>query len=372
MKKTSIYAAYLPQYHVTEDNNKFWGEGYTDWVGVKAAKPQFQGHNQPRVPLNNNYYDLLNIDTIRWQVKLTNEYGIDGFNIYHYWFKDGKQELHRPAELLLENSDINISYFFTWDNAAWKRTWGNIEGNDWSPIVDNSQKTGTGILVPFEYGDEEQWVRHFNYLLPFFKDPRYLKINNKPVFMLIGHSDEDILTQMGNCWKRLAKENGFAGLFLATKKQNFFSRPLFDSVFNYEPEYSAWGKRRSIDKRLKSRFGFESRRDEPVRYIYQYDQVWKNIIRNAKKNYRDEIIGSFVRYDDTPRRGKDALIVLGESPAKFKKYFGQLYKFCCNNSVDFMLITAWNEWGEGAYLEPDQASRYDYLEAIRAVVNANK
>ena len=93
MLRTKVFAAYLPQYHITEDNNKFWGDGFTDWVGVKKAIPQFPGHNQPRVPLNHNYYDLLDVEVIRWQAKLAREYGISGFNIYHYWFKDGKQEL---------------------------------------------------------------------------------------------------------------------------------------------------------------------------------------------------------------------------------------------------------------------------------------
>ena len=95
--KTKVFAAYLPQYHETEDNNKFWGLGYTDWVGVRNAKPQFDGHKQPRVPLNENYYDLTNYESIIWQANLAKEYGIDGFNIYHYWFKDGKQELQKPA-----------------------------------------------------------------------------------------------------------------------------------------------------------------------------------------------------------------------------------------------------------------------------------
>lgn len=371
MRKTEIYAAYLPQYHETEDNNKFWGQGYTDWVGVKNAKPLYEGHKQPRVPFNNYYYDLSDVEAIRNQAKLARKYGIDGFNIYHYWFKDGKQELQRPAELLLNNKDIDIKYFFTWDNASWKRTWDNVDGNDWSPIIDQEKhpKGASGILVPFEYGDEVQWKKHFNYLLDFFKDNRYLKIDNKPVFMLIGHDEKDTLLKMGKYWDSLAKQSGFDGMYLATKKANFFSEKIFDKVFNYEPEYSAWGKRRAIDKRLKNKLGIESKRDEPFRYNYTYDKVWKRILKNAKKNVKSEIIGSFVHYDDTPRRGSKALVVSNATPQKFKKYFRELYKICCTNDAPIMLVTAWNEWGEGAYLEPDEDNKFAYLEALKSAKN---
>ena len=175
MKKTKIFAAYLPQYHETEDNNKFWGDGYTDWVGVRNAKPQYEGHKQPKKPLHDNYYNLLDVDVIRKQAKLAKENGIYGFNIYHYWFKDGKQELEKPAELLLENKDIDISFFFTWDNASWKRTWDNIPGNDWAPAFDinDGENRSRGVLVEFSYGDKNKWKEHFDYLLNFFRDNRY-------------------------------------------------------------------------------------------------------------------------------------------------------------------------------------------------------
>lgn len=168
MKKTKIYTAYLPQYHATEDNNRFWGEGFTDWVGVRNAKPLFDKHNQPKIPLNNNYYNLSDFKTIQWQADLARKHGVNGFNIYHYWFKDGKQELEKPAELLLSHSEIDIEYFFTWDNSAWKRTWSSVAGNDWAPLFDSNGKNGVSVLVDFEYGGPDQWRKHFEYLIPFF------------------------------------------------------------------------------------------------------------------------------------------------------------------------------------------------------------
>ena len=373
--RTKIFAAYLPQYHETEDNNRFWGEGFTDWVGVKKATPQFEGHYQPRVPLGKKYYDLLDVDTIRSQADMAIRYGIDGFNIYHYWFKDGKQELERPAELLIENKDIQILFFFTWDNSAWRRTWGNVRGNDWAPAFDQNVKVDAqgATLVPFDYGDETQWRKHFEYLLPFFKDERYFKINDKPVFMFINSNSEvETLKKMGESWDKLARENGFSGMYLATKKKNFFSEKVFDDEFFYEPETSAWGKRRAVEKRLQKNLGIKPKRDGAVKYIYSYDKVWNRILSNARKNSQKDIIGSFVRYDDTPRRGKDAMVIIDDTPEKFESYFSRLYSLCCENNKPILLLTAWNEWGEGAYIEPDEKDRFAYLEALKRAVSKQK
>ena len=170
--KTKVIAMYLPQYHEIEENSLFWGKGYTDWVGVKKAKPFLKNQIQPRIPLNNNYYDLSQVDTLRWQVNLAKKYGVYGFGIYHYWFNDEKNLLTKPAENLLANKDIEMPFFFAWDNTSWKRTWSKIPGNDWAPAQDNENKklfeNGKEILVEYVLGEKPEWEKHFNYLLPFF------------------------------------------------------------------------------------------------------------------------------------------------------------------------------------------------------------
>ena len=128
LSKVKILANYLPQFHQTPENDAWWGEGYTDWTAVKASKPLFNGHTQPRVPLDNDYYDLSNADSIRKQALLAHEYGISGFAIYHYWFSSKQKLLTKPAELLLEQKDLPIEYLFIWDNNTWKRTWSNVKG----------------------------------------------------------------------------------------------------------------------------------------------------------------------------------------------------------------------------------------------------
>ncbi|MBQ0066894.1 MAG: glycoside hydrolase family 99-like domain-containing protein, partial [Phascolarctobacterium sp.] len=139
--KVKVIANYLPQYHRIPENDMWWGEGYTDWVATKNAKPLFEGHRQPRIPLDNNYYDLSDVNTIRWQAQLARKYGVYGFGIYHYWFNSNMQLLQKPAELLLKNKDIDINFMFIWDNSSWIRSWSNIkECNDWAPKFDREQK----------------------------------------------------------------------------------------------------------------------------------------------------------------------------------------------------------------------------------------
>ena len=149
--KTKLIAWYLPQYHCIPENNVFWGEGFTDWVTVKKARPLFKGHQQPKTPLNNNYYDLSIKENVTWQAKLAKDYGIYGFGIYHYWFNNEKNLLTKPLEIIYNNKEIDIHYFMAWDNANWKRSWSAIEGNSWAPIADNDQKTSkeSGILIPY-------------------------------------------------------------------------------------------------------------------------------------------------------------------------------------------------------------------------------
>lgn len=366
MNKTKVFAAYLPQYHITEDNNKFWGEGYTDWEGVKKARPLFEGHNQPRIPLNNNYYDLSDYKAIEWQAETASQYGIDGFDIYHYWFKDGKQELEKPAELLLAHPEIDIEYYFTWDNCAWRRTWSNVQGNDWAPLFEGEKKVdanGVSVLVDFDYGGEDQWTKHFDYLLQFFRDCRYLKIDNKPVFAFMTTVDHEKLTKMAIYWDELAKQSGFSGMYLISQKSFYKEKVHLNNTFIYEPITSAWGKKKSWNEKIKKYFHIEFKNQGPAKFIYDYERVWRRIIRNTRKT--SCIHSCFVRYDDTPRRGKNAGVIVHDTSELFGKYFRQFYQICSKKAEPFVLITAWNEWGEGAYLEPDASGGYSYLEALK-------
>ena len=358
---------YLPQYHEIEENSKFWGEGFTDWVGVRNSRPLYNSHKQPRVPLNNNYYDLSKVENIRWQCKLARESGIDGFGIYHYWFNENQNLLDTPPKLILDNDDIDISFFFAWDNTSWVRSWSRIRGNDWFPNGEKNQKTTSPqVLIQYDLGREPQWKKHFDWLIPFFKDSRYEKYENKPLFMILNPSQE--IMKMAEYWQQLAKENGFDGIHIIYRwdavrvKDNHLIKNEY--AFMYEPSTSGWSRFiPRVLNRISRSIGIAGLKK------YNYDKIWKQILCYAKKNVNKKMLYcAFVDYDDTPRRGVNGKVIEGMTIEKFYTYLKKLYSLSNKQGKKYMFITAWNEWGEGAYLEPDKDNKYALLDVVKRIV----
>ena len=360
---TKVIANYLPQFHTIPENDAWWGKDFTEWTAVKKAIPLFE----PRVPLNDNYYDLSKKETIAWQANIAAEYGIYGFGIYHYWFSNDMLLLHKPAEIILDNKDINIHYMFIWDNASWRRTWSNIKNaTDWAPRFDDHgasaspiPQTDNGILAELVYGEEEDWKKHFFYLLPFFKDDRYIKIDNRPVFGFFQMRNEyETIKKMEKYWDELARDNGFSGMYCMSKK-NYVHNDLVNK-FQYTP-LAPGGVIHYLTYRLKDVYGD---RKEILRF-FDYDKCWKEILREAKSADANTFLSGFVQFDDTPRRGKKGRIIKGATPEKFCNYFEQLLDISEKQHKEYVFLTAWNEWGEGAYLEPDTTNGYAYLSAVK-------
>lgn len=355
-----VIARYLPQFHEVEENNKWWGEGFTEWTAVKKAKALFNGHNQPKVPLENNYYNLLEKETMIWQSELAHKYGIDVFSFYHYWFKDGRQILEKPAENLLKWKDIDMDFCFTWANETWTRTWSKLKsGNSWTSdrsFESNANRDyDNGVLLDQMYGVEKDWIRHIEYLIPFFKDDRYIKYENKPVFIIYKPNDIHCLADMLSVWNNYAKLNGFDGIYIIGEYASMHD--VVSSVLDAKLlRFPSW----SLEQLNKCKLNNLSN-------VYDYDEMWKYVLKknwymdNSIKNY----ICADVSFDATPRHGEKALVLLGASPKKFKYYFSQLMKFSAKNNIEYVFINAWNEWGEGMYLEPDEENGYGYLEAVR-------
>lgn len=358
---------YLPQYHSIPENDEFWGKGFTDWVTVKNAKPLYKDHHEPRVPLHDNYYDLSKIENVKWQVELAKKYGIDGFGIYHYWFNNEKNILTKPAEIILDDKDIDIDFFFAWDNANWKRSWSNVQGNDWAPAMEQGKrkKGEPTVLIPYILGEEDDWVNHYHWLRPYFLDNRYIKKDHKPVFIIFNYDEQ--IARMCHCWNELAKKDGLDGVFFIFRNGDSYHIPVLQNKFKYEPLYSGWSKSLSFMQRVEGKIKRTLRINDGPK-MYSYDEVWTSILENAQKmNEKEMYHGAFVTYDDTPRRGKRGTVVIGSSPDKFQRYLSELVKISANQGKDFVFLTAWNEWGEGAYLEPDTKYGYAYLEAFRQV-----
>lgn len=361
-----VIANYLPQYHVIPENNRWWGNGFTDWLAVKKAKPLFLGHNQPRVPLNNHYYSLDDVQEIKWQAELARKYGIYGFGIYHYWFSSDMNLLSTPAELMLHNRDIKINFMFIWDNGSWIRTWSNVRfANTWAPKYDDvaHNDNQSGILAELKYGDENDWKIHFEYLVRFFSDPRYIKLDNKPLFAFFQPSNDfPTIKAMVAYWNELAKDYGFDGIICMTK-DNWRGHNL-DYRIRYSP-FSPNTFCAGLQNKLNNILCKKLKRIRSA----DYDSYWKYILKDSKSAGKKTFLSGFVDFDDTPRRGKQARMIKGASPEKFEKYIYKLMDISQKQNKEYVFLTAWNEWGEGAYLEPDEDYGYQYLEALKRAVD---
>lgn len=351
-----ILALYLPQFHKVEENDKWWGKGFTEWSAVRAAKPLFPGHCQPVIPYEENYYDLLQKNTMEWQANLMHKYGIDGMCIYHYYFKDGRKILETPAENLLKWADIDMPFCFSWANEPWVRSWSNLnDGNPWSEVIDRQivkEPGDTGILIEQQYGTMQQWKKHFEYLLPFFKDKRYIRKDGKPVFLFYKAQSIGCLREMTDFWRKLAIQEGFPGLYLMGANCDESARQNLDEAFIQEPQDTMF------------QYPDKYRNSQNIERYLSFDEIWKKILEKPVPRYPVSL-GGFSGYDDSPRRGRRSTVVYGKAPDKFALYMEKLIRKAqkCNSS--FVIVNAWNEWGEGMYLEPDEQNGMAFLEAIK-------
>ncbi|MCR5651296.1 MAG: glycoside hydrolase family 99-like domain-containing protein [Lachnospiraceae bacterium] len=368
-----IIAFYLPQFHEIPENNEWWGEGFTEWTNVRKAKPLFEGHYQPRVPLNNNYYDLTDINVMRWQSEIAEKYGVYGFCFYHYWF-NGKLLLHKPVEMYRDDPECKTHYCICWANEDWTNNWSS----------DNPT-----FLVKQTYGDKKEWEEHFNYFLPFFKDPRYIKEDNKPFLVLYEPSIVKGLEEMVEYWNELAKQNGFDGIVMAAQstRGRLDGKPVPDVIdyqIDYEPQYAySLLKQQSFPilrkcKRIVRNFlkkNFNSNAFEKVGrtqklQIFDYDEVWKKILSLKPQSPKD-IPGAFVDWDNTVRKGDRGFVINGATPEKFDKYLKeQINRAETVYNKDMIFLFAWNEWAECGYMEPDEKYGYGYLEAVKETMGS--
>lgn len=350
MKK--ILALYMPQFHTIPENDEWWEKDYTEWTNVKRGKKYNKNQFQPRIPENEDYYCLLDSEVQIKQAELAKAYGIYGFCYYHYWF-NGHKLLEKPMENMLNNPKVDIPFCISWANHTWRKS---------------QNPDPKYILIEQKYGDEEEWIKHFNYLLPFFKDSRYILNNNKPLFVIHDASIFENLKEFMNCWNALAKNNGFDGIYfintLKSKRDIELTKLYnFDAQFEFEPAFSLYNKPYIFEMMAKVKRNIY--RDYLHRImIFDYNKVWKKII---KFNYDDCVTykGCYVDWDNTPRWKNRGNFHKNANPTNFENNFEKLMK---SYSGEFLFINAWNEWGEGAYLEPDTKNGTKYLEAIHRVM----
>jgi len=373
--QSKIIAIYYTQLHTINENDEWWGGGFTDWKNVRKAVPLFDGHNQPRIPINSKYYDQSSVETIRQQVKLAKQYGIYGFCHYHYWF-DGTQLLETPTNLLLQNKDIDFPFCLSWANESWSRQW---DGRDHDILI---KQTHPPTI--------ESWSKHFDYLINAWTDERAIKIDGKPVFVIYRPQKIDEIKSMLDYWYERAKERGLKGIYYVFQKQYALSDDAclksFDAEFQFQPfeaiNSSGYSQGAANRQRIRSfvdglpaivqNFIWSLWASNKKKYtIHQYDRVWKQVISNSTVSAANVFPGAFIDWDNTARYGNRATIISGASPERFKYWFHQLVENMSSrpDNVNYIFLNAWNEWAECAYIEPDEKYGHAYLEAIKDVLH---
>ncbi|MDE6247132.1 MAG: glycoside hydrolase family 99-like domain-containing protein [Muribaculaceae bacterium] len=375
-RRYKLIAFYLPQFHTIPENDEWWGKGFTEWVNVRGAKPLFEGHNQPRVPYANNYYDLSKVETLKWQCELARKHGIYGFAMYHYWF-NGHLLLEKPMEMLLAHPEIDINYCISWANHDWTDAW---------KAKDRAPRT----LIALDFDDEQDWVDHFNYMLPFFKDKRYIKEDNKPMVIIYIPNVIGKLNKMLDLWTEMARKEGFEGLsfvyqYAQSAVDTSWDRSRFSHGIEMNPQYInlvtksqaepqvqlASFRLLKIIKKVKKFLGIQRslywanyKKHDEVRRV-DYDICWQEIIAHKPAD-GTMLPCAFTDWDNTPRHQSNGYLYDGVTPEKFKKYFKELLeKSDKEYASEYIFIFAWNEWAEGGYLEPDEKYGSAFLEAIR-------
>lgn len=372
-----VAAIYFPQLHAIPENDGWWGPGFTDWTNVKKAKPLFAGHYQPRVPAS-GYYDQSRPETIRRQVAQAKEYGVSAFCHYHYWF-DGKQLLERPTNLFLEMTDLDLELCLSWANETWSRRW---DGQDHHVLQLQTHPPTV-----------QSWGRHFDYLIRAWSDPRALRVDGKPIFLIYRPDKLERPGQMFDYWQTRARSHGLDGLYFVAVQQY---APLpwetlrhFDALFRFQPFVATQALNEAHPPFYKRHFaGLRAAIPRPLAIRLQtliddrqgpklldYERVWQQIVAQPSDRALTTFEGAFVDWDNTARFGEHATIYRGATCGRFQHWLAQLCdKVARHNRGDTRLvfINAWNEWAEGAYLEPDERAGDGYLRAVRAVVEARQ
>jgi hypothetical protein len=375
LPRAKVVASYFTQLHRTPENDRWWGEGFTDWVNVRKAKPLFPEHNQPRRPLGGRYYDQSREETIRWQVDLARSFGIHAFCHYHYWF-DGVHLLGTPTEIVLRNKNISMPFCLAWANETWSRRW---DGQDHQILQAQTHEPTIA-----------RWKHHFDYLIRAWTDERALRIDGKPVFIIYRPFKIHQLTSMLDYWQEQARSHGLDGVhFIVLKQYEYPQESIqpFDGVIHFQPFHampSHWSSRRHdrharavelikarVPKRVltlwrMNKFLFE----QPKRV--NYDDVWKQILVDCAGAGHNEYPGAFVDWDNTARYGRRATVFDGVSPERFEHWFRILVRLvqARPEKDSLIFLNAWNEWAEGTYLEPDERHGYGYLEALKRALDA--
>lgn len=352
-KKPLILAYYLPQFHPFKENDEWWGKGFTEWTNVGKAKPLYWGHNQPKVPADLGYYDLRIPQVREEQVKLAKEAGVDGFCYWHYWFGGrGRQLMNSIIDEVHQTGKPDFPFCLGWANESWMAKQWRKDG------------AGDKVLMEQRYGGIEDYRAHFDYAKTLFKDPRYIRIDGCPFFLIYKPSlfkDVEMFMKLWNKWikeEKIAEKVFFVG---------GICRNTYDDLdrMNFDGITGVLGQKfdRNINKKpiliRKTIRAFEKLHLMPS--MRSFSKMSINIW-DDEFDGRDKTIPFIIpQWDHTPRSGRRGTVLFGSTPDLFEKQVEIVLDHIKTKKVKIIMLKSWNEWGEGNFMEPDLVNGHDYL-----------
>ena len=351
----TVVALYLPQYHPVPENDEWWGKGFTEWTNVTKARPLFKGHEQPNLPADLGFYDLRLPEARAAQAALARAYGVGAFCYYHYWFGNGRRLLEQPFNEVLASGQPDLPFMLCWANQTWAGVWHGSAGR---------------TLIEQLYPGRADHERHFREaLLPAFLDPRYLRVNGKPVFMVYRAQDLPDCRQTLQLWRDMAQAAGLPGLYLlADHGDPFWDAAAlgFDAFVNARPiqrrrDWVPWTQPLAkLRGRALDWLGRPTIEDYASRVDYFVPE-------HASPSAIPCVLPN---WDNTPRSGARGFVLQGSTPALFGLQLKRaLQRVRQRRSEDQLLfVKSWNEWAEGNHLEPGRRFGHSYLETLRDAV----
>lgn len=357
-KNARAIAFYLPQFHPIPENDRWWGNGFTEWTNVARARPLFRGHYQPHIPADLGFYDLRVAETREAQAELAARYGIEGFCYYHYWFA-GKQLLERPLAEVVSSGLPDFPFCVCWANQTWSGIWHGSPDR---------------VLIEQTYPGVEDHKAHFQALLPAFQDHRYIRVDGRPLFIIFIPYDIPDHAATLQLWRDMAAQNGLNGLYLVAYTQSDDAMDLrglgYDGVIR-----SQNFKQRPWPKPWRRPFTYLRSR---LRHLMNHPTVarYADLVSEGLASWRDGTSYPCVvhAFDNTPRSGRNGVVYDGAAPEAFRPLIEGAVASVQSLEPENRLIflKSWNEWAEGNHLEPDRKYGFGYLEVLREALFRKK
>lgn len=349
-----LIAFYLPQYYPDPHNTRWWGRGSTEWTNVSKSFPQYLGHYQPRFPGELGFYDLRIMDNIHRQIELAEFYGVYGFCFYYYWF-DGERLLDLPFDNFVNDESITFPFSICWVNETWTRQWG--EASQTPLIIQNP--------------NVDSYKEFIKSCIMLFKRQNYIKIKGKPILTIYKPMQIPQPEEVISYWREYVKKEIGMDLYLIASLENAEEEKKWQNLLNIGFDACsefAPGPHLGYMKNITAEKKFVC--NTFLGRVLDY----KDFVENKK--YMEMPKGKIFRaispmWDNTPRRKNKGLILDGATPQLYKTWLTDIINETQqNNMLDdkFIFINAWNEWAEGAYLEPDLKWKYGYLEATAMAI----